>query len=250
MTDNKPQTKPRTFWLAKPDLDFDLNWKQVHAAEFPHKNTLVDCLEVVERSALTQANAEIERLKGEMPKTRLDNLARQNWDAGKHVGDVELAKANATIARLSAEVEQLKTELQQEYEQKTLWHDNYRELREKKNKENVSDTQAAKAWTSRMRNETHINIGVNGFIAGIKHERTKSASLAAELSVAKEAFEVAKGQMVLALKKRVESEEAFSIELEAARVALAEVIRNSHDIIAKKHCSEALARIEAFKGGK
>ena len=41
----------REFWLAKPDLDFDLNWKKILAAEYPHKDTLVDCLHVIEKSA-------------------------------------------------------------------------------------------------------------------------------------------------------------------------------------------------------
>lgn len=46
------ERKPREFWLSKPDCDdFDLNWKNIQAAEFPHKNTLVDCIHVIECSA-------------------------------------------------------------------------------------------------------------------------------------------------------------------------------------------------------
>ena len=47
----KTEREPREFWLAKPDLDFDLNWKQIHAAEFPHVSTKVDTLHVIEKSA-------------------------------------------------------------------------------------------------------------------------------------------------------------------------------------------------------
>lgn len=60
MTNDK---KPREFWLAKPDLDFDLNWKNIHAAEYPHKNTKVDTLHVIEYSALEAAQKENEELK-------------------------------------------------------------------------------------------------------------------------------------------------------------------------------------------
>ncbi len=55
--------EPRTFWLATPDLDFDLNWKRIFAAEFPHVNTRVDALEVIEKSAYDKLQAECERLK-------------------------------------------------------------------------------------------------------------------------------------------------------------------------------------------
>lgn len=57
---------PRTFWLAKPDLDFDLNWKQIHAAEHPHVNTLVDSLKVIEASYAKALELQVEELTAQL----------------------------------------------------------------------------------------------------------------------------------------------------------------------------------------
>ncbi len=70
--------EPRVFWLAKPQLDFDLNWKDVHVAEFPHKDTLADTLKVIEHSAYdglleqwNQTLVERNALKAEADSLRL-----------------------------------------------------------------------------------------------------------------------------------------------------------------------------------
>lgn len=60
MTTQKP---PRTFWLAKPDLDFDLNWKHIHAAEFPNKGSIFNALHVIEMSAYQALEAKLEVAK-------------------------------------------------------------------------------------------------------------------------------------------------------------------------------------------
>lgn len=57
------EKKPRIFWLANPDLDFDLNWKKIHAAEYPHKDTLEDSLKVIEYSAYEALKAKLEKAK-------------------------------------------------------------------------------------------------------------------------------------------------------------------------------------------
>lgn len=47
--------KPREFWLQKSDLEFDLNWRKIFAAEYPHKDTTGEnALRVIEYSAYDQ----------------------------------------------------------------------------------------------------------------------------------------------------------------------------------------------------
>lgn len=62
--------KPRVFFLAKDDLDFDLNWKRVFAAEFPHKDTTDDALIVIEYSAFEDLQKENARLKERVERLR------------------------------------------------------------------------------------------------------------------------------------------------------------------------------------
>lgn len=99
-------TKPREFWLAKPDLDFDLNWRMIHAAEYPHKNTLIDALHVIEYSAFEALKKENGALsKHFVSKTEYDAIT-----AELNKKEFELAESaialNAAVAEInSREVE-------------------------------------------------------------------------------------------------------------------------------------------------
>ena len=73
MTDNE-NTKPRVFWLCESDCDFDLNWKKIEAAEFPHKETIKnDVIRVIEHNAYEHLLIENNRLVYELDKSRHDH---------------------------------------------------------------------------------------------------------------------------------------------------------------------------------
>lgn len=93
--------------LAEAKRDLELKSKEIGRSE--HRGNTVDY--IYDKCAnygrqFDELNAELDRLKGElerlqsiMPKVPLENLARQNWEAGRHVGDIELQKERALSSR-------------------------------------------------------------------------------------------------------------------------------------------------------
>jgi hypothetical protein len=48
MTPAPTDREPRTFWLYEGNLDFDLEWKKILAAEFPSHVSKTECIKVAE----------------------------------------------------------------------------------------------------------------------------------------------------------------------------------------------------------
>lgn len=57
MTD---KSRAREFYLLKDDLDFDLNWKKIHAAEYPYKDSVTNALRVIDYKAYLAIQQELE----------------------------------------------------------------------------------------------------------------------------------------------------------------------------------------------
>lgn len=108
------QVKPREFWLQKADLDFDLNWRKIFAAEFPHKDTLGEnALHVIEYSAYKELKKELERMDASFIKEfnasaeaeyKVDKLTEQNkimreaLEVIRGIPEQNLPTADAVIA--------------------------------------------------------------------------------------------------------------------------------------------------------
>ena len=59
---------PRIFWLDIQDFDFDLNWRTILVAEFPHVESIGNSTKVIEYSAFEESQARCEKYKVALEK--------------------------------------------------------------------------------------------------------------------------------------------------------------------------------------
>lgn len=92
---NTPQEpKPMIIYIQNSDLDFDLDWKKVVAAQFPHKDSEIEATEFIEHSAYQKSQDEL-KLAKELIKKASETLELADAHV-KHRSDILFM--NQTIA--------------------------------------------------------------------------------------------------------------------------------------------------------